>query len=116
MKRTISIIAIALAIMMIMACLAACGNAEKLTTGTYQLKEVGGNSADLFEEVKDDVILEVEEKNKGTIIIMGVPRFELTFNESSGKVFMDDIEIPYMVEGNTITIEDPSGRMVFKKQ
>lgn len=116
MKRMISIIALALAVMMIMACLIACGNSAKLKEGTYQLKEVGGDSAELFEEVKDTVILEIGEKNKGTISIMGTPRFNLTFDESSGKVSMDDIEIPYQAEGDSITIEDPNGKMVFKKQ
>ena len=121
MKRTILIVALALAITMIMVCLIACGKSEKshsegLKEGTYQLKEVDGNSAELFDEVKDEVILEISGKNKGNIIIKGVPRIELTFNENDGKVIMDDLEIPYTTQGNTITIEDPNGKMVFKMQ
>ena len=115
MKRTVSIIALALAIVMMMGCLAACGG-QKVPTGTYKLTEVSGSGAEMYEKVKDSITLEVKDGGKATMSVTDLSSLELTFNESSGKVSLQDSEVPYKVDGNKIIIEDSSGKMVFEKQ
>ena len=116
MKRTLSIVALALVAVMIMSCLVACGGGGKLQAGSYQLKEVSGDGASEYEAYKDSITLEVEEGGKASMSIMGITGIELTFNESTGKVSMEGSEVPYKVDGNKITIEDSSGKMVFEKK
>lgn len=115
MKRTISIVALALVAIMMMSCLVACGGSTKVEAGTYTLKEVSGSGASEYEAYKDSVTLEVEDGGKATMKVMGIDVMELTFNESNGKVTMSGQDVPYKVEGNKITIEDSSGKMVFGK-
>ncbi len=115
MKKTISIVALALVAIMMMSCLVACGGSTKVEAGSYKLKEASGTGASEYEAYKDSVSLEVEDGGKATLKVMGMDVMELTFNESSGKVSMSGQEVPYKVEGNKITIEDSSGKMVFEK-
>ena len=114
MKKTISVVALALAVVLMMGCLVACGGG-KLQAGTYKLKEVSGSGADMYESVKDSITLEVKDGGKATMSVMGLSSLELTFNESSGKVTLQGSEVPYKVDGNKIIIEDSSGKMVFEK-
>ena len=113
MKKTVSVVALALAVVLMMGCLVACGG--KLQAGTYKLKEVSGSGADMYESVKDSITLEVKDGGKATMSVMGLSSLELTFNESSGKVTLQGSEVPYKVDGNKIIIEDSSGKMVFEK-
>lgn len=114
MKRTISIVALALVAIMMMSCLVACGG-NKLEAGTYKLKEVSGSGADMYEGMKDSITLEVKDGGKATMSLAGITSLELTFDESSGKVDFQGSKVPYKVEGGKITIEDSSGKMVFEK-
>ncbi|MBR1533500.1 MAG: hypothetical protein IJ639_03985 [Ruminococcus sp.] len=114
MKRTISIVALALVVVMMMGCLVACGGG-KLQAGTYKLKEVSGDGAEMYDGMKDSITLEVQDGGKASMSIAGISSLELTFNEDTGKVNLQGSEVPYKVDGNKITIEDSSGKMVFEK-
>ncbi len=116
MKKTLSIVALALVAVMMMSCLVACGGGGgKLEAGTYKLTEVSGEGASQFESMKDSITLDVQDGGKAAMNLMGSPILEMQFNESTGKVDMSGSEAPYTVSGNKITIEDASGKMVFEK-
>jgi len=115
MKKTVSIVALALVAVMMMSCLVACGGGGKLEAGSYKLSEASGDSAEVYESMKDSITLEVQDGGKATLNVLGTSAAELTFNESTGKVSFEGSEVPYTVSGNKITIEDASGKLVFEK-
>lgn len=115
MKKTLSIVALALVVIMMMGCLAACGGGGKVAAGTYQLKEASGSGAESYESMKDSITLEVNDDGTASMNVAGISAAELTFNESSGKVSFQGAEVPYSVSGNKVTIEDASGKLIFEK-
>ena len=115
MKRTLSIVALALVVVMMASCLVACGGGSKVSAGTYKLTEVTGSSADIYEGMKDSITLEVKEDGKASMSVAGLAAIEMTFNESTGKVSVEGNEAKYSVDGNKITIEDSTGKMIFEK-
>ena len=115
MKKTLSIVALVLAAVMMMTCFAACGGGGKVSAGSYQLKEATGDGSDTYESMKDSITLEVKEDGSASMDIAGITAVELTFNESNGKVSFQGSEVPYTVDGNKITIEDASGKLIFEK-
>ena len=65
--------------------------------------------------MKDGLTLEVQDGGKASLNYSGITAAELEFNESTGKVSFQGQEVPYKVDGNKITIEDASGKLVFEK-
>lgn len=115
MKKALSIVALALVAVMMMMTLVACGGGGKLTAGTYKLTEVSGEGAEMYESMKDSITLEVQDGGKASMNLAGITSMDLTFNEETGKVDLEGSEVPYTTDGNKITIEDASGKMVFQK-
>lgn len=115
MKKTLSIVALALVAVMMMSFLAACGGGGKLTAGSYKLTEASGDGSETYESMKDSITLEVQDDGSATMNVAGIAAAELTFNESTGKVSFQGSEVPYKVDGNKVTIEDASGKLVFEK-
>ena len=116
MKKTLSILSLALVLILMLSCLSACGGGgNKLTAGTYQLTEASGEGAEVYEDLKDSITLEVKDGGKASMNFSGASVSELSFDEANGKVTFDGSVIPYTVSGNKITIEDSSGKLVFTK-
>ncbi len=117
MKRALSVAALILAAVMMMTCLAACGkdDGKKISAGTYQLTVADGDSAETYKDIKDSLTLVVEEDGTAEMQFAGVTALEMTFHEDTGKVSIDGAETSYKTEGNKITIEDSTGKLVFEK-
>lgn len=117
MKKTLSIVALALVAVLMMTSLVACGGSStKVAAGSYKLTEASGEGSETYDSMKDSLTLEVEDGGKASLQFAGISALELTFNEESGKVSLDGQEVPYKVEGNKITIEDSQGKLVFEKK
>lgn len=116
MKRIVSVTALTLALILMLACFTACGgDSKKLTAGTYKLSEASGEGADVYEDLKENITLEVKDDGKATMYFMKDSVDELVFDEKTGKVTFEGTQIPYTVSGNKITIEDSTGKLVFTK-
>lgn len=115
MKKTLSIVALALAAVLMMTALVACGGSTKLEAGTYKLVEAGGDGAEEYNSLKDSITLEVKDDGKAKMQFSGTDILEMEFDEESGKVSIDDQAVSYKIDGGKIIIEDSEGKLVFQK-
>lgn len=128
MKRTLSILALILAVLMLMTAFAACGSSEKSDDskkeateapsleGSYKLTDVTGNSADYYIPLQETIKLTIDSKNIGILEIAGTSSPELVFDTDSGKVTSDGLEYSFTFDGKVLLIEDETNLMEFTKQ
>lgn len=89
-------------------------DSKTVPAGTYQMTEVTGS--DELESVKDDITLEVKSDGTAKMLMYGTYTVsEMEFDEELGIVSFESSKVPYTVSGNTITIEDSTGKLVFEK-
>ena len=146
MKRLISISAFLLAALLLLTCMTACGKKssnKKETTapteavtekpteepteeeteaitleGTYKMVEVtgSGDGVDSFNNMKDDIILEISEYGNAVMKNTSNDKeIELDFDESSETVVMNGSTYDYTFDGTTLSIGDDASKMIFKK-
>ena len=124
MKRTVSIIALAMAALMMLACFAGCAEqggqnteaTEKpVLAGSYKLVEVGGDAAEVFKDIMDTVTLDIDSTGKGTLK-SGENQATVQFDESTGKAENNGSSVPFTFDGKKLTLEDSTGKLVFEKQ
>ena len=114
MKKSLSVIALMLAAVMMMCCLTACG--DKFPAGTYNLVDVSGEGADSLRPYMDQFVLEVSEDGSAAIT-MGSYTLHYQFDKSSDKVEIEGVEATYSVSGKKVSIVNENGfTQVFERQ
>lgn len=127
MKRTISVIALILAALMLTAVFAACSDSKgsddsKDATeapsleGSYKLTDVTGNSADYYVPLQETIKLTVDSNNAGVMEIAGSSSLKMVFHTDTGKVTSEGSEYSFTFDGKVLRIEDETNMMEFTKQ
>ncbi len=113
MKKTLSIVSLALVAVLMMGILAACGG-NKLSDGTYKLVEMIQDGEDLSDQLST-----MEEAGISMDLVVNGDKATLMDTEltiKDGKISDGNEEIPYTVSGNKITLEQDGTKMVFEKK
>lgn len=122
MKKTISVAALIMAALMLMMCFTACGDdakgsGPKVPAGTYTQQEVSGSGSMVksFDQISATFEVNDDGTAKLTFNFMGPHEQDWVFEDGVAKVG-DKRAADYTVSGDTFTLEDDGGKVVFKKQ
>lgn len=130
MKRTLSVLALLLAALMLMSVFAACGKEEAKTDdpkpqateaptleGSYKLTDYKGDDVDYYISIKDTVELTIDSSNIGDMTVSGESYLKLTFDTEKMEATAKDAEpIPYTFDGTVLRLEDAAGMMEFTRK
>lgn len=117
MKRTMKILMSTLLVVCLLACLVACGGSSKGPSGKYTLVSMDADGmsmdAEMLKSLGLEITIEFNSDGTGTLDMAGESEsFEWKDNKITSS---NGGEMTFVLDGNTLTISEDEGTMVFEK-